>query len=260
VARLAWPSILVLYEYPFNEGIRTMLRLEQLFDRLGQLLPRDPPLDHHFAIATVFEIMDVAARADLKSDLLKDLERHRAQLQGYRGNPHISEAALDGITSRIDRCHERLNALPGKAGQALTGNDWLMSVRSRIGIPGGTCEFDLPSYFAWQQHSAERRRADLVQWTSSLMPLAEALHLLLGLLRDSGAAQRQVAVGGHFQLSLPVGRTYQLMRVQLDAGPELVPELSGHRLMVAMRLLHWTEDGRLRPHTADTTFELTLCA
>jgi hypothetical protein len=29
---------LVLYEYPFNEGIRTMLRLEHLFDRLGQLV------------------------------------------------------------------------------------------------------------------------------------------------------------------------------------------------------------------------------
>jgi cell division protein ZapD len=32
---------LILYEYPFQEGIRTMLRLEQLFDRIGQLLPRD---------------------------------------------------------------------------------------------------------------------------------------------------------------------------------------------------------------------------
>jgi cell division protein ZapD len=68
----------VLYEYPFNESIRTMLRLEHLFDRLGQLLPRDAPVDHHFALATLFEIMDVASRADLKSDLLKELERHRA--------------------------------------------------------------------------------------------------------------------------------------------------------------------------------------
>jgi cell division protein ZapD len=71
---------LVLYEYPFNESIRTMLRLEHLFDRFGQLVPRDAPIDHHHAIATIFEIMDVAARADLKSDLLKDLERHKAQL------------------------------------------------------------------------------------------------------------------------------------------------------------------------------------
>ena len=66
------------YEYPFNESIRTMLRLEHLFDRLGQLMPRDAPLDHHFALATIFEIMDVASRADLKSDLLKELERHKA--------------------------------------------------------------------------------------------------------------------------------------------------------------------------------------
>ena len=30
---------MILYEYPFNESIRTMLRLEHLFDRLAQLLP-----------------------------------------------------------------------------------------------------------------------------------------------------------------------------------------------------------------------------
>ena len=77
-------AALVLYEYPFNEGIRTMLRLEHLFDRLGELVQRDAPVDHHFALATVFEIMDVASRVDLKSDLLKELERHKALLVGYR--------------------------------------------------------------------------------------------------------------------------------------------------------------------------------
>ena len=117
-------------------------------------------------------------------------------LQGYRGNPQISEAALDEVVARIDHAFDGLNQLPGKAGQALTGNDWLMSIRSRISIPGGTCEFDLPGYYAWQQHPAERRRADLTRWTASLMPLAEALHVLLGLLRDSGAPQRVVASAG----------------------------------------------------------------
>ena len=64
---------MILYEYPLNEGIRTMLRLEHLFDRLGLLVSRDDPVDHHFALATLFEIIDVSARADLKSDLLKEL-------------------------------------------------------------------------------------------------------------------------------------------------------------------------------------------
>ena len=32
---------MILYEYPFNESIRTMLRLEHLFKRLGFLVGRD---------------------------------------------------------------------------------------------------------------------------------------------------------------------------------------------------------------------------
>jgi cell division protein ZapD len=251
---------LVLYEYPFNESIRTMLRLEHLFHRLGQLMRRDAAVDHHFALVTVFEIMDVASRADLKSDLLKELERHRSLLQGYRGNPQISEAALDEVIDRMDRAFDGLNQLQGKAGQTLTSNEWLMSIRSRISIPGGTCEFDLPGYYAWQQHPAERRRADLTRWTASLMPLAEALHVLLGLLRDSGAPQRVVAVGGQFQQSLPAGRTYHLMRVRLEDDSTLVPEISGHRLMALVRLMHAEADGRLRPSSKDTEFELTLCS
>ena len=251
---------MVLYEYPFNEGIRTMLRLEQLFDRLGQLVARDAAIDHHFALATIFEIMDVASRADLKSDLLKELERHRAQLQSYRGNPHISEAALDQIVGRIDRAFERLNQLQGKAGHALQSNEWLMAIRSRIGIPGGTCEFDLPAYYAWQQHEPAKRRADLLGWIETLAPLAEALQVLLGLLRDSGVPQRVVASAGQFQQSLPSGKTYQLMRVRLDAADGLVPEMTGHRLMVGVRLMRPDAEGRLRVAAEDRSFELTLCS
>ena len=113
-------------------------------------------------------------------DLLKDLERHRSQLEAYRGNPQISEAALDGIVGRLDQAHEALNRLPGKAGQALTSNEWLMSIRSRINIPGGTCEFDLPAYYAWQQREPEQRRADLGRWLATMRPLAHAIAVLLG--------------------------------------------------------------------------------
>lgn len=127
----------------------------------SRLLPRDEAVDHHYALATLFEIMDVSSRADLKSDVLKDLERQRAQFNSYRGNPSIAEDALDDVIRRIDHAFDGLNKLTGKAGQSLNANEWLMSIRSRISIPGGTCEFDLPAYYAWQQLPAARRRADL---------------------------------------------------------------------------------------------------
>jgi cell division protein ZapD len=253
-------AALVLYEYPFNESIRTMLRLEHLFERLGTLIARDPAVDHHFALATLFEVMDVASRADLKSDLLKELDRHRVQLEGYRGNPHIAESVLDDVIGRIDRAFSALNELSGKAGHPLTANEWLMSIRSRINIPGGTCEFDLPAYYAWQQHAPERRRDDLKRWTACVAPLSEALSVLLGLLRESGGPQRMVAVQGQYQQSLPPGKSYHLLRVRLDDDTDLVPEISGHRLMVSVRMMRPDADGRLRPAAVDTTFELTLCA
>ena len=56
---------MILYEYPFNERIRTYLRLQQLFNRMGQLMARTEAVDHHFALTTLFEIIEVASRSEL---------------------------------------------------------------------------------------------------------------------------------------------------------------------------------------------------
>ena len=68
------------------------------------------------------------------------------------------------------------------------------------------------------------------------------------------------AQGGQFQQSLPSGRTYQVLRMRIDPSLGLIPEISAHKLMVAIRLMRQDEDGRLRLAAQDTAFELTLCA
>ena len=251
---------MILYEYPFNERLRTYLRLEHLFVRLGELVRRTHPLDHHFALMTTFEIMDVAARADLKSDVLKDLDRHRQQLDSYRGNPGVSEAALDGVLGQLNHCFTTLNAQSGKAGQALAENDWLMSIRSRMGIPGGTCGFDLPAYYAWQHGAPAQRQHDLQTWAASLAPLAESVYLLLRLMRDAGLPQKVAAERGQFQQTLPQGRTFQLLRLRINQSLRLIPEISGNRLIVSVRLMRQNESGNLVASTEDASFELTLCS
>lgn len=253
-------SSVILYEYPFNERMRTYLRLENLFLRLSELVNRESPIDHHHALATIFEIMDVGARADLKTDVLKDIEKQKHVLNGYRGNPAISERVLDDIMTQLDSCFTGLNALSGKVGQSLTENDWLMSIRSRIGIPGGTCEFDLPAYHAWQHLSVTARQHDLQSWVAPLVPLAESLCLLLQMVRDAGSRQKFVAPAGQYQQMLPQGRTFQLLRVRLNPALGLIPEISCNRLMVSARFMHQQSDGRLHTNTDDTVFELTLCS
>lgn len=251
---------MILYEYPFNERLRTWLRLEHLLRRLGELVPRSHPLDHHYALATIFEVMDVAARADLKSDLLKDLDRQKALFESYRGNPSIAEDALEAVLGQLRQCFLALNGQNGKAGKTLLDSDWLASVRARMAIPGGTCSFDLPAYHAWQHQSAEQRQQDLQVWAGTLAPLADAVYLLLHLLRDSGTAQKVAAERGQFQQNLPAGRTFQLLRLRIDPSLRLIPEISGNRLIVSVRLMQAEADGKLTPSTENTAFELTLCA
>ena len=250
---------MILYEHPFNERIRTYLRLEHLFLRLAELVKRESPIDHHHALATIFEIMDVGARADLKTDVLKDIEKQKHVLNGYRGNPVISEQVLDDITAELETCFSSMNELSGKVGQSLTENDWLMSIRSRGSIPGGTCEFDLPAYHAWQHLGANARQHDLQRWVSPLVPLAESLNLLLKLVRDSGAPQKVMATAGQYQQMLPQGRNFQLLRLRLNSGVTVIPEISCNRLMVSVRFMSHDHDGRQQASTAETVFDLTLC-
>jgi cell division protein ZapD len=250
----------ILYEYPFNERIRTYLRLEHLFVRLSELIAREHPIDHHYALTTIFEVMDVGARADLKSDVLKDLDKQKHILDSYRGNPAIAASVLDEVVGQLDVCFQALNALPGRAGHSLTDNDWLMSIRSRVGIPGGTCEFDLPAYYAWQHSPSSERKADLARWALTLTPLAGSITLLLKMLRDSGSPQKMMAINGQFQQTLPQTRTFQLLRLALDPAAGVVPEISGNRLMASIRLMRQGEDNRLHLSNEDTEFELALCS
>jgi cell division protein ZapD len=250
----------ILYEYPFNERIRTYLRLQQLFNRLGQLMARTEALDHHFALTTLFEIIEVASRSELKSDVLKDLDRQKQIYTGYRGNPAISEKALDGLIAQLDEYFEALNQISGKIGQSLNDNDFLMALRSRAVIPGGTCEFDLPAYHAWQHHDAAGRAQDLSQWVAPFGPLAQAVKLLLQMLRESGSSQKVMATAGQLQQNLPQGRTFQLLRLKIDPSLGITPEISCNRLLVVIRMLRQQSDGKLVVTTEDVPFEMSLCA
>jgi cell division protein ZapD len=161
----------ITYEYPLNERVRTLLRLEDLYDRVQFFLGKSHPHAHHACLTGMFEILEVGGRADLKSDLLQELDRQRTFLDALRNNPAISEDKLNGVLAEIDHAFSTLHALSGKTGQALRENEWLMSIKQRAGFPGGTSEFDLPSYHRWLHHAAERRRADLTNgWAAAADP------------------------------------------------------------------------------------------
>ena len=250
---------MITYEYPLNERIRTLLRLEDLFERSRHFIARPDPQDHHMALLTLFEIMEVASRADLKSDLLQELERQKQVLLSFRNNPEVAEEALRGVLREIEQSSTALFAMTGKIGQYLRENDWLMSIKQRTGIPGGACEFDLPSYHYWLHRPVEQRTGQLARWTAPLYPLRDGSAIILQILRESGKAQSLHAPQGMFQQMLG-GKTAQMLRLRLDPSMPCVPEISANKYVLNIRFMAQnTEDNRPRTADWDVRFELTFC-
>jgi cell division protein ZapD len=248
----------IVYEHPLNERVRTYLRLEYLFRRFDWLLNHEHPIEHHFCFSTIFEIAEVATRADLKSDLLKDLERHKQQFLSYKGNPAVAESVLNEWLGNIEHCFEGIHSNAARFGNFINDNEWLSNLRNRMAIPGGTCGFDMPQYLAWQHKTADLRREDILRWTAPLQPLYGSVNVLLRLSRDSAQGQMVAAVAGQFQQSLPQSR-YQLMRLRVASESGLVPEISGNRMLVSVRFNRPDDQGRLQPCAEDVNFEMALC-
>ena len=249
---------MIVYEYPFNERIRTLLRLEDLYDKFKFFVHQEHPMQHHVALSTIFDMLEVAGRADLKSDLLQELERQKQSLLSYRSNPNVAPEMLDAVLRELEQVSANLVAAQGKTGQNVRDNEWLMSIRGRTIIPGGACEFDLPSYHAWQRRSAEQRHSDIMGWFAPLSPLFEALSLVLRLLRDSGGPVKMIAIAGSYQQMLQ-GKVYQMLRLSLDESLGAIPEISANKYMLWVRFTTQGGDLKPKPLEEDTPFELTLC-
>jgi cell division protein ZapD len=248
----------ITYEYPLSERIRTLLRLEYLFDRALYFIASENAEEHHIALLTLFEIQEVAGRADLKFDLVQELERQRQALLSFRNNPEISEDALSGALYEIEQASAQLVATQGKIGQYLRENEWLMAIKNRVAIPGGVCEFDLPAYHYWLHRDAEQRRSGLNGWLTPILPIRAGLSIVLRLLRASGSPETQIATRGAYQLML-AGRTAQMLRLSVRHGDPFIPEISANKYALNIRFTSPDGDLRARQAEADVDFELTFC-
>ncbi len=250
---------MIRYEHPLNERIRTLMRLEDLFTRASHFASRDEAPDHHAALLSLFEVTDVAARADLKTDLVQELERQKQVLGPLRSNPQIDQHALTALLAEIEQVNASLLAQAGKVGMHLRENEWLMAIKQRAAIPGGVCEFDLPAYHHWLNKAPEARRQDLARWLEPFAPIRSGSAIVLRLLRENGRASRHTAYRGVFQLMLTTSKVAQLLRLTLEHDLACVPEISANKYALNIRFIGVSGMDRGNVVDQDIEFDLAFC-
>ena len=252
---------LVTYEHPLNERMRTFLRLEQLMQRLHSAAEGEQTWQSHFALTVLIELMNMMMRVDVKNDLMLELERQGALLARLEEDEGVDTARLENVVLRQRELSRKLHGITGKLAQHLIRNELLATLRQRLNIPGGSCDFDLPAYHYWLSRSPGQRRALLHEWSQPFEIVLEAAEFILGLVREGAEFVSATAERGFFQHALQADAPNQLLRIQMPEASEVFPEISAGKQRFTIRFLE-AADGRDKPRQTERNvpFEFATCA
>jgi cell division protein ZapD len=253
-------SRVAAYEQPLNERMRSFLRLDFLYQQAVHHHTKSDPWSTRAAVSALLEILAITQRGDVRSEVLKELERQMTQLSTFNTRPGVDSVRLRALLTKLHRMREELSSVGALFMQRLRDSEFLNSIKHRSTIPGGTCEFDLPDYTHWLNQADEIRGADFARWLDVIRPLGDAISELLWMTREQGKSRREVASHGVFHLTLERDVPVQLIRIALPPGTGIYPEISGSHYRVSVRFLSW-QDANTNPvqHTDDVAFTLSLC-
>ncbi len=232
------PDSRITFEQPLNEKCRTMLRLEHLFEQFDYHAPHDNPWHARAALRALLDIAVILARADIKSELLKEMDRYHLSLSRMADLPNVDHHRLQHILQNLRQAQQALQGVHGQLGAALRNSEFLNAVLQRSAIPGGGFDFDLPQLHHWLSQPHSERMLQFDDWRNEVVAVHEAVELLLGLIRHSTTFAPRQARKGFYQQTLPSGAAIQMVQVRLSPDLRLYAEISGGKHRFSIRFMH----------------------
>ncbi len=249
-----------VYEQPLNERIRSFLRLEHLFQIVATRIVGDSEFDSRAALVTMIDITDMLTRTDIKTELIKELERHATTLSALQQRTGVNQGVLEEALSQLNTYVSRLRDKQCQPGNTLKHDELVSLIRQRVSIPGGTCNFDVPAYHYWLASPIEIRTKRMQAWFADLVILQKSIELILGIIRTSASPEKITAKDGFYQRSLESEQSYQMVRIVLPADRGVYPEVSGGKHRFSIRFMS-LNDSTVRPTPVqnDVAFKLYCC-
>ncbi|MGI9212356.1 MAG: cell division protein ZapD [Methylococcaceae bacterium] len=249
----------ITYEFPLNERIRLFMRVEQLFQQIHHFSQGDSLWDSRALVTHLLEMLNLLGRNDLKSEVLKELDRHTTSLTRMARKEGSDAQRIGEILNTLEVMSRTIYAIPGRIGGELMDDDLIKSIAQRTSIPGGTCSFDLPAFHRWLHLDREQRVSDLNRWLQSLQIIQTAISRVLGFIRSCSDVSTQMALSGYYQKTLDHNLPYQLLSVSLEIGDPCYAEISGGKHRFSVRFMVMDKTGRPIQATSDIAFQLN-CA
>lgn len=255
------PQKTYIFEQPLNERIRVFLRIEALIQKLDFFKNQDIDTASYQALLIILEITSLVERGDIKQEILKELERQHKALSLLAAHDGVDKSRLQLTLSKLKHALNSIHGMDGKLGEHLKKIDFLLTIKQRASIPGGSCDFDVPLLRYWLNLDHRLRLADIKRWASPYYRIYEVLVLILNIIRDSAHAEPICANKGFFQEPLDTSLPNQMLRIEMPLGGDIFPEISAgkHRYSVRFLQAQQTVDQLPAQYKEDIEFTLFRC-
>lgn len=249
-----------VFEHPLNERIRLFLRLERLFQRIDHHARLHSQFDTQASIKLLLELSDLTSRGDLKTDVMKEIERHSSVLKPLLSDPEVDHSRLSELLDRQQKLLTAVYDSDGKLTSNIRNDELLNGIKQRVCVPGGGCDFDLPSYHHWLQQPADQRLKKMHEWIAPYIHVKEAISLCLEVMRLSTNSRTVKAEQGYYDQTLDTNHPLQLLRIILSSGLDCYPEVSAgkHRFSIRFFKLESTTERPIQCKE-DVDFSLSTC-
>ena len=253
-------SDIIYYEQPLNERMRSFLRLEYLFKQAAYTLRGYSIWDSRSTLTCITSILDILARNDLKTELLKELERQEKTLTALSDIRGVDKIQLNNVLKQIKASQQNILSFNGQLGQDIRDHELLNSLRQRSSIVGGTCDFDIPYMHYWLQQPPENRIEKLENWLEKLEIISHPISLILDITRESSSPENKTAEQGFYQQNIESNAPVQIIRVGLNKDSDYFPEISAGKQRFSIRFMMPQGDNRPVQSNDDINFQLVCCA
>ena len=233
---------MIKYEFPLNERIRKFLRIEEIFRKMEAQIKNKKDFSAHSCFSTYFDILSCASRADIKVELIQEIEKQRLKLKSkIRTKKNIK------TISDLNRIRIKLEKIKVVTGFNFGGDKFLHELKTRSDSPYGIVTTDFPEFQFWlQRTSFVERKTYFKNKVSDFASIRIAITYLMELLRSNVEIKSMETKTGTIQYKLNPLLRNDLVIIILPSSSKCFPSISSNNFAVNVHFSSGLSDAILK--------------
>lgn len=250
-----------VYEHPFGERIKLLLKLEVVFNQAIEHKKARDEYETQMCLDALFALLNVTNRYELRSVMLKELERINSMLMQLKRSEEVIPDKVEQTIVELEHCKSILHGLDSKHIDRLRNIEFLNTIKLRNIHETGSFLFEIPELRYWLLQNSDRRASQIQHWLDDFMPFKETTDFLLHLIRDSADPEHHTAKNGVYIKTLDSkSNIHQLLRIKVNKKHNVYPSISGDGYRFVIRFMEQNQaDIRAKQASVDIDFCLEAC-